>query len=274
MILALALLLAQADAASRASNQPVEPFHITQHLSYVGASDVTSFAIATSEGLVVLDGGFVETAPQIEANLERLGYALRDVKVLLSSHAHFDHAGGLAELKKRTGARFYAMREEAPALERGGTKDFAFGDRLAFPPVHPDVLLRDGDVVRFGDVALTAHRTPGHTRGCTTWTARIDGKKVVFLCSLSAPGYELAHNAQYPEIASDFRRSFALWKSLPCDIFLGAHGSFFDLAEKRKRGPDSFVDPAGYRAFVAGGEQDFERALSRQKAVPSAAEKR
>jgi metallo-beta-lactamase class B len=269
MIALIALLLAQADPASRASNQPVAPFRITPHLAYVGASEVTSFAIDTGQGLIVLDGGFVETAPQIEQNLISLGYALRDVKILLSSHAHFDHAGGLAELKRATHAALVASEEDAPELARGGRADFAFGDRLLFPPVRADRTVRDTEKISLGAVTLTANVTAGHTRGCTTWSGPIDGKNVVFVCSVSSPGYKLVENAGYPQIASDYRESFRRLKLLPCDIFLGAHGSFFGLLDKLKRGPDAFVDPAGYQAFVQAQEADFEKKLGEQKAVPS-----
>jgi metallo-beta-lactamase class B len=271
MMLLLALLLAQADPASRASNQPVEPFRITPHLAYVGASDVTSFVIETTAGLIVIDGGFVETAPQIERNLATLGYRVAQVKVLLNSHAHFDHAGGLAGLKKASGALLYASEADAAALARGGKGDFAFGDRLAFPPVRADRIVGDRDQVRLGEVALRAELTPGHTRGCTTWAARIDGHDVVFVCSTTAPGYRLVDNEKYPEIAEDYRRTFARLRSLPCDIFLGSHGSFFGMIEKRRKGPSAFVDPAGYRAFVDAQQAAFERELARQKGFPSTA---
>jgi metallo-beta-lactamase class B len=271
MILALAVLLGQTDAVSRSWNEPVEPFHLTAHLSYVGASEVTSFVIATGGGLIVLDGGFVETAPQVERNLAKLGYGIRDVKVLLNSHAHFDHAGGLAELKKASGATLYASEADAAALARGGKNDFAFGDHFPFPPVLADRIVRDRDEVRLGEVTLTAQLTPGHTRGCTTWTGRIDGRNVVFVCSTRAPGYRLVENEKYPEIAEDYRRTFARLRSLPCDIFLASHGSFFGLAEKRRKGSAAFADPEGYRAFVESEQAAFERELLRQKAFPSTA---
>jgi metallo-beta-lactamase class B len=271
MILLLAALLAQTDATSRSWNAPVEPFHLTAHLSYVGASEVTSYAIETSQGLIVIDGGFVETAPQIERNLAKLGYAVRNVKVLLSSHAHFDHAGGLADLKKATGATLYVSAADAAALARGGKDDFAFGDRFPFPPVRADRIVRDHDRVQLGEVTLTANLTPGHTRGCTTWAGRIDGRDVVFVCSTRAPGYRLVGNEKYPGIVEDYRRTFARLRSLRCDIFLASHGSFFGLAEKMRKGPSAFVDPDGYRAFVDSEEAAFEREVARQKGFPSTA---
>jgi len=167
-----ALVQPQADPTSRSWNQPVEPYRIAGNIYYVGASDITSFLITTPEGHILLDGGFVETAPIIEANVRKLGFKLEDVKILLSSHAHFDHAGGLAELKRATGAKFAAMDKEAPLLARGGKWDFLFGDKYPFPPIQADRILHDGDTVLLGGTTLTAHLTPGHTKGNTTWTMK------------------------------------------------------------------------------------------------------
>lgn len=174
LLLGAALLLvpvlahAQADPTSRSWNQPVEPYRIAGNLYYVGASDITSYLITTPEGNIVLDGGFAETAPMIAANIQKLGFKVEDVKILLSTHAHFDHAGGLAELKKRTGAPLYAGAADADLLARGGNGDFAFGDKLQFPPVQVDHPVHDGDRVSLGGTTLVAHATPGHTRGCTS----------------------------------------------------------------------------------------------------------
>lgn len=246
-------LFAQQDATSRSWNQPVEPFRIAGNLHYVGASDITSFLITTPEGHIVLDGGFVETAPMIRANIERLGFEVEDVKILIGSHAHLDHAGGLAELKRVTGAEFVSMAEEAPLYRAGGKGDRQFGDTLPFPPVEPDRTINDGDRVTLGGVTLVAHRTPGHTPGCTTWTTTVEGLEVVFLCSPSVPGnYKLG-----AEDVADYRRHFAFLKTLTPDIFLASHGAFFNLTEKRKTG--EFVDPSGYAAFVTRMERAFEQ---------------
>lgn len=264
----------QADPQSRRENQSVAPFRIVGNIYYVGASDVTSFLIVTPLGHILLDGGFAETAPQIEANIQRLGFKLSDVKFLLNSHAHYDHAGGLAELKKRTGAQMVAMQGDAPLLASGGHGDFFFGDRLAFPPVKPDRVIHDGDTITLGGVTMTAHLTAGHTRGCTTWAMTTDNGKplhVVFIGSMSVlPGYRLAGKESYPGMAADYEKSFRVLKSLPCDVFLGAHGSFFDLAGKRASmtngaAQNPFIDPAGYRAYVEGSEATFETELRRQQ---------
>jgi len=274
-ILVPALALAQADPTSRASNQPVAPFKIVGNVYYVGASDVTSFLITTPAGHILLDGGFAETAPQIAANVERLGFKLRDVKVLLSGHAHYDHVGGLAELKRRTGASLAASAADALLLARGGRGDFRFGDTLTFPPVVADRILKDGDTVSLGGTVMTAHLTPGHTQGNTTWTTTTtEGGKtyaVAFMGSMSInPGVVLLGNPHYPGIAGDYARSFRAMKSLPCEVFLGPHGSFFDLQGKAKRlaageSPNPFVDPAGCRAYLARMETAYEEQLRREK---------
>lgn len=275
LFIAAAPACAQADPHSRANNRPVPPFHIAGNIYYVGASDVTSFLIVTPKGHILLDGGFAETAPQIEANIARLGFKLADVKILLNSHAHFDHAGGLAELKKRTGAQFVAMDGDAMLLASGGRGDFFFGDTLKFPPVKPDRIIHDGDTVSLGGVTLTAHLTAGHTRGCTTWTMTTDegGKplRVVFIGSMSVlSGYRLTGKESYPGIAASYEKSFRVLKSLPCDIFLASHGSFFDLSDKRAamaKGatPNAFIDPTGYGAYVDDAEQAFNAELHRQQ---------
>jgi metallo-beta-lactamase class B len=269
---------AQADPDSRSMNQPVAPFRIIGNIYYVGASDVTSFLIVTPAGDILLDGGFQETAPQIEANIRTLGFKLSAVKFLLNSHAHYDHSGGLAELKRRTGARLVAMAGDASVLADAGRSDFHFGGKkFTFPPVKPDRVIHDGDAVRLGGVTMTAHRTAGHTRGDTTWTMTTEdsGKTyhVVFIGSMSVlPGYHLTKPESYPGMRADYEKSFAILKALPCDVFLGAHGSFFDLTGKREKlakgaHPNPFIDPEGYRAYVARAEAEFQAALQRDESV-------
>ena len=286
----ICVLLTVAAGAARAQtreqlenwNTPVEPFRIIGNVYYVGASDVTSFLIVTSAGDIVLDGGLAQTAPQVEANIRTLGFQVSDVKILLNSHAHFDHAGGLAELKKNSGAQLVAMDGDAALLEHGGRGDFFFGGTETFPAVKPDRMIHDGDTVSLGGTTLTAHLTPGHTRGCTTWTmtANDAGKdyNVVFVCSASVlDGYQLVDRPgkppSYQGIAADYERAFRVWMSLPCDVFLASHGQFFDLTAKReaqKKGaqPNPFIDPKGYRDYVMGRDQDFQTELNRQKAAP------
>ena len=242
MLLTLWLSPSQAELSpeSAAKNQPVAPFRIAGSLYYVGASDVASYLLVTPQGMILLDGGYAETAPQIEKNIATLGFKLTDVKILLVGHAHPDHAGGLAALKHDSGAAFYAMDKEVEPLEHEGRGTFYRGDRKLFESIHVDRVLQDGDAVSLGGVTLTAHLTAGHTPGCTTWSARlVDGGKphdVVILCQISLPGNPtLVNDPNYPEIPADFTRTFALLKTLSCDVFLSEHGSVFGLQDKIKR---------------------------------------
>ena len=274
-LLATKSLFAQADETSRSWNKPVAPFRIAGNLYYVGAIEITSYLVTTPEGHFLLDGGFVETAPQIEHNIAELGFKLTDVKFLLNSHAHYDHAGGLAELKKGTGAKFLASEGDAPLLRSGGHGDFRFGDTLTFAPIAPDQIVHDGEAIRLSNQIVVAHLTPGHTKGCTTWTTKIrDGDKVydvVFVGSQSALDYKFVGQESYPGITADFERSFALLNHLPCDIFLASHASFFHFVEKHERllrgDANAFIDPNGYKAYLRESEQEFRNKLAQQKAA-------
>lgn len=268
----------QATDEWREWNRPVEPVRIAENLYYVGASDIASYLITTPEGHILLDGGFVETAPQIAANIAKLGFKLGDVKILLNSHAHFDHAGGLAELKQKSGAKLYASVADAELLERGGKGDFRWGDEGAYPPVIVDRRLADGETVALGATTLTARLTPGHTRGCTTWTWKTGGHQAVVVCSASILDYRFVGVASYPGIAEDFERTFATLKALPCDLFLAPHGNFFDLERKRTlamRGMglrNPFVDPIGFSEWVVGAESAFRSAVAKQRQELEAAD--
>ena len=256
--------LAQSDPISRSWNQPVEPFRIAGNVYYVGATDITSYLITTPKGHILIDGGFVETVPIIVANIRKLGFRVEDVRILLSSHAHYDHAGGLAELKRITGATFYASEGDLPQHARGGLDDPQFGDRFPYPPVEADRIVRDGQNIVLGGATLTAHLTPGHTRGCTTWTTRSGGLDFVFVGSPSVPStYKLIGNTRYPDAVADYRKQFAILKSLKPDIFLASHGNFFDLQEKiaalaTKPKQNPFIDREGYYKFVTEAEVAFE----------------
>lgn len=273
--LAINSIFAQADKTSRSWNKPVRPFQIAGNLYYVGATEVTSYLITTPEGHFLLDGGFVETAPQIERNIAELGFKLTDIKCLLNSHAHFDHAGGLAELKKATGAKFLAAERDAPLLRSGGHGDFRFGDTLTFPPIAPDQIVHDGEAIQLGNQIMIAHLTPGHTKGCTTWTTKIrDGNKVyevVFVGSQSGLDYKFVGHESYPDIKSDFEKSFALLNHLPCDIFLASHGSFFHFLEKHQRllrgDANAFIDAEGYKTYLRDSEQEFRNKVVQQEAA-------
>ena len=258
-------------------NQPVKPYRVIGNIYYVGASDVSSFLITTPNGHILLDSGFIETVPQIKQNMAALGFRLGDIKVLLNSHAHVDHAGGFAELKRLTGAKLMTSEGDIPLLAAGGKGDPNFGDRFSFEPVKPDRVLRDGDKVELGGVTMVARLTPGHTKGCTSWTMKVkDGGKdldVVFVGSTSAPGYKLVNNPGYPGIVADYEKTFRLLKSLPCDVFLAAHGSFYGMlgkARQLEQDPkvNPFIDPAGYRQYLNQSEKAFRKLLASQSAAP------
>ena len=265
-------VLAQQSESDRKSNQPLKPFRVIGNIYYVGANEVTSFLITGRAGHILLDAGFAETAPQIQQNIEALGFRVAHIKILLNSQAHFDHAGGLAKIKELTGAQLIASAADAEAIARGGKGDFAFGDRLTYEPVKADRIIADGESIELGETKMTAHLTPGHTKGCTTWTMSVEQNgrtySVVFLGGVTVPGYKLVGNAQYPAIADDYVRSFALLKRLPCDVFLGAHGSYFDLERKLARvgeTPNPFIDPDGYRRHLEERERAFHEQLDREK---------
>jgi metallo-beta-lactamase class B len=264
-------------AALPHDNDPVAPFKIGEGLYYVGASDITSFLFVSKAGMILLDGGYETTAPQILANIRTLGFDPRQVKVLISSHGHLDHAGGFAQLKRETGATLYSSAADGALMARGGKGDFGLGDAAAYPPVTPDRTVVDGQKVSLGGWTLTAHLTPGHTRGCTTWTfpVSVAGKlrQGLALCSTTIlPMYRLdkAHES-YPGIAADFERSYATWRSLPCEVFLASHGKFFGMEAKRAAllagKADAFVDPAGCKAWFAANYADFHATLTRQQAA-------
>ena len=265
--------LAQTNPEWRSWNQPVEPFRIAGNVYYVGANEITSFLITSPKGHILLDGGFAETAPQIRDNIQKLGFKLSDVKYLLNSQAHFDHAAGLALLKQWTGAKFVVSQGDSAQIAAGGKGDFAWGDKYQYTPVKADRIITDGQTVQVGDAVMTAHLTPGHTKGCTTWTTQTkeNGKSlnVVFVCSTSAPGYQLVRNSSYPGIVEDFRNTFSKLKTLPCDILLGSHGSFFDLNKKRARlaaheDRNPFVNPSEYQAYLDHSREAFEEQLKQQ----------
>jgi len=259
-------LIAQSSAPQRAEwNQPVKPFRIIGNIYYVGAANVSSFFIRTPDGAILLDGGLPETAPVIEKSIGELGFSIKDVKFLLNSHAHFDHCGGLAELKKHSGAQMIASERDRPVLVS------AQGGAAPFPAVQVDRVIGDKQTVQLGGVTLTAHLTPGHTKGCTTWSMPVtDGGKtyqVVFYCSTSVVD-KLVNNSGYPGIVSDYMRSFAELRKMPCDVFLAPHAGFFKLDEKRRQLDagklDAFVDPAEMQKYVNESEQSFRKELDEQ----------
>ncbi len=264
---------------------PIAPFRIADNLYYVGSQDLASYLIVTPAGDILINSSLTSSPPLILSSIRQLGFQPHDVKILLISHAHFDHDGGSAEIKRLTGAQYMVMDSDVTVVESGGAKDFAYpGDH--YPPAQVDRILHDGDEVRLGGVVLVAHKTPGHTRGCTTWTMRATSggklRDVVIVGSWNVNGgFRLVdrpgHPASYPGIADDYAHTFAVLRNLPCDIFLGAHGSYFDMLAKLDRakaitktggaGESVWIDPEGYRAAVAERQHAFETELKRQEAT-------
>ncbi len=254
---------------------PHVPFRIVGNVYYVGSQDLASYLITTPQGDILINSSLVGSVPLIRKSIEALGFPFSDVKILLISHAHFDHSAGSAEIKKLTGAKYMVMDADVSAVESGGKTDFQYGASQSsrFPATKVDRVLHDGDEVSLGGVVLVAHKTPGHTKGCTTWTMQVkDGGKMYNVVIVGSPnvnpGYKLVRNAAYPAIAQDYEQTFRTLKALPCDVFLGAHGSYFGMDAKFARmqtgGANPFVDPQGYRSYVAEREQAFRGELARQ----------
>ncbi len=257
---------------------PITPFHIAGNLYYVGSKDLASYLIVTPQGDILINSSLEASVPLIRRSVEQLGFQFTDIKILLISHAHIDHDAGSAEIIRETGAKYMVMDGDVPVVESGGAKDFAYPADL-YPPAKVDRVLHEGDEVKLGETVLVAHKTSGHTRGCTTWTLRVqEGGRplnVVIVGSWNVnPGFRLVdrpgQSASYPGIAEAYRRTFAVLKALPCDVFLGAHGAYFDMLaklDKIKSGAtgDIWIDPQGYRAAVAEREQAFQTELKRQE---------
>jgi metallo-beta-lactamase class B len=253
--------------------QSIEPFRIAGNIYYVGAKDLTSYLIVTPKGDILLDVGVNENAAMVQANIRKLGFDPRQIKIILNSHAHLDHAGGIAAMKRFTHARFIASARDKPVLESGGRADFRFGPSPQFPAVKVDQVIGDGGKVSLGGVTMTAHLTPGHTKGCTTWTmpVTVDGqtRQALFLCSLSIlPGYKLTGDPKYAEMGADYAHSYAVLHTLPCEVFLASHGMFYGMLAKRQAmldhpgAPNPFVDPAGCKAFFDKNEAAFRKKLA------------
>lgn len=250
-------------------------FKIVGNVYYVGSRGLASYLITTPKGHILINSNLESSVQQIRDSVEELGFHFSDVNILLISHAHWDHDAGSAQIKKLTGAQYMVMEGDVPVVESGGKTDFQYPEGR-YPPAKVDRVLHEGDEVKLGGVVLTARLTPGHTKGCTTWTltANEAGKSynVVIVGSPNVnPGYRLVNNSRYPEMASDYEKMFRVLQQLPCDIFLGAHGGYYNMEAKFARlksgGANPFVDPEGYKSFVAEREQAFRSELARQTAA-------
>jgi metallo-beta-lactamase class B len=262
--LAILLLLLAANGPAQEQDRPFPPHQVIGNVYFVGTASLGCFLVVTPQGNILINSGFEETVPVVRASIERLGFRFEDIKILLTSHAHDDHVGGHALVKKQTGARVLVMEGDQETVETG------FGGRWAACPV--DGVLHDGDQVTLGGVTLVAHHTPGHTPGCTSWSLAVpEGGRtynVVIVGSLNVSS-RLLGNTEYPEIVSDFLQSIELLERLPCDVFLEAHGSYYRLREKyaklEKGGPNPFIDPEGYRRYIKQREEALLARLAEER---------
>jgi metallo-beta-lactamase class B len=255
--------------------EPAEPMHIVGPIQFVGTKGLGVYLVTSPAGHILIGGGMPGSAPLIEASIRKLGYQPQDIKILLSNHAHFDHVGTLADLKRLSGGAVVAMAPDVPLLASGGKTDYLFAQdsRLHFPQVTVDRTLKDGDTVELGGVKITARLTAGHTPGCTTFLTTVqEGAspyRVVFPdCTGVNGGTRLVKNPSYPEILGDYRRTFTLLESLEPDIFLAYHSDDFSFPAKRERaareGVQAFVDPQGYRSFVAARKAKLEQLVMQE----------
>jgi metallo-beta-lactamase class B len=308
-ILACVLLLLPALATAQNApdwTEPFPPHRVVANVYYVGSKGLASYLITTPQGHILINSSMEANVPLIRESVEKLGFRFTDVKILLISHAHWDHCAGSARVKELTGAQYMVMDGDVPVVESGGKADFQYGhspDNL-YKPAKVDRTLHDGDEVKLGElklggVVLVAHKTPGHTKGCTTWTMKVpasgqmdggpmDGGKTLDVVIVGSPnvnpGYKLVNNIAYPQIAQDYEQTFRVLKALPCDIFLGAHGSYYDMEEKfarlksemkqepemkeRKEAANSpFIDPQGYNRYITDRDQAFREELHKQQAA-------
>jgi len=255
---------------------PVTPYRIIGSgkagIYYVGTEGLGIYFIPTSAGHIVIDGGMPGEGQYVADAIRKLGFDPKDIKILLNSHAHLDHSGGLAELKALTGAQMIASEGDRSALEGGFYLGSEEDSGVNAPPVQVDRIIADGETLTLGDVTLTAHITPGHSRGCTSWTMPVEQGsqtyQALFFCSATVAANRLVGPPQYEGIVDDYRRTFAMTKNWKPDVFLTNHPEFSGMMEKRERqqagDPLAFVDRTGFPAMMAKLEQAFEAAMQKQ----------
>jgi metallo-beta-lactamase class B len=253
------------------------PFRIIGNIYWVGSYDLSTYLITTPQGNILINTGVGDTAKQIKASVEQLGFKLADTKILTATHGHFDHVAGMAELKRMTGARLIVSEPDKELLESGGKADYRFGDTpgARFEPVKVDGTFKDSDTIALGGTVLTAHLHPGHTKGATSFTLNVpeSGRTYrVVIANMGSinPGVTVSGMAKYPGITDDYARTFKAQKDMQIDVWLASHASQFKLHEKYKPGdaynPDRFVDPQGFRAAVDHLEKTYRDQLARERA--------
>ncbi|MDA3440482.1 HARLDQ motif MBL-fold protein [Acinetobacter bereziniae] len=256
-------------------NAPIEPFKIFNHVYYVGTENLSSVLFDTGAGLVLIDSGIDQSAVQIKSNIEKLGFKITDVKYLLNSHARLDQAGGFAKLKQWSGAKLIASAENAKMLANGASTDFALGNQLPFPPVKADLIFKDGEQLKLGQQVFTAHATPGHLPGATSWTTEVQYHfkhyQIIYADSLFTGGYHLLNNKNYPHIVTDMQKTFQTLNAIHADIFLANKADRFNMKQKLVRlkagDQNAFIDPDGLQNYVAKGKVEFEQQLQQQQSL-------
>ncbi|GLS38304.1 subclass B3 metallo-beta-lactamase BJP-1 [Mesorhizobium tianshanense] len=263
-------------------DEPEEPVRIAGPIYFVGTKGLGAFLFTTSEGHILMNTGMPPSGPMIVDSIRKLGFKPEDIKIMINGHAHVDHAGAFAYFKKLAGAEVTIMKDDIPLIENGGRGDFKYADDFSYEGVKVDRVLTDGDTVRLGDLLFTAYHTPGHTKGATTWVLNmvIDGKPFVVAFPDGAgfnPGYRLAKNPIYPGINTDYRRTNHFLELLKPDIWLAQHNEYYDFEGKRKRaqteGVSAWMDPEGYRRFIAGKKRAFEDEVDVELGAPKAGKK-
>jgi len=272
--LSLVVLLALLTTPIARADGPYPAHKVVENIYYVGSNDLAIYLVATPKGHMLINTGFDETVPLIQASVKSLGFKMADIKIILASHAHSDHVAGHARAREASGAKVYVMTGDDKVIANGGKGQYLYTDSR-WRPCPVDKVLKDGDKVSLGGTTLVARHTPGHTAGCTTWTATVgkgpDKKLVVVVGSPNVnPGFQLVNNKAYPKIAGDFARTFKVLNSLKCDYFLGAHGNYYGMHAKypkQKAGAkvSPFIDPAGYRDYIQLKEKAFRDTLAAQK---------
>jgi metallo-beta-lactamase class B len=278
----IGLALTAAAAAQNAPSQnpewtkPFPPFKMIGNIYWVGSYDLSTYLITTPQGNILINTGVGDTANQIKASVEKLGFKLSDTKILTATHGHFDHVAGLAALKRMTGARVLSSEADKELLESGGKADFRFGDTpgARFEPVHVDQTFKDGEKISLGGTELTAHHHPGHTKGATSFTTDVrEGGKTyhVIIANMGSinPGVTVSGMPKYPGIAQDYAKTFRAQKAMTIDVWLASHAAQFGLHDKYKPGdpynPERFVDPAGFHASVEKLEKTYLDQLARER---------
>jgi metallo-beta-lactamase class B len=259
-------------------NAPIEPFRILGNIYYVGTDGLAVYLITSPQGHILIDTALSEATPQIRSSIAKLGFKVADIKYLLNTHAHLDHTGGLAELKKETGAQLIAGAADRPLLEGGYYPGQEQTVELRFPPVKVDRTVSDGDTVTLGDIAITAHATPGHTPGCTTWTLNVregnEDHTAIFFCSATVALNMLVGNPTYLGIVDDYRKTFERLRDIKGDVFLAPHPEMYDMPGKRARmapgAPNPFVNAKDFPAYIETLKKNFEASLAKQTAAAQA----